>query len=309
MEKISVAVVGTGYLGKFHAQKYCNMPGVELVGVVDVDHKKATSAARRYRTKAYKKYQEILDKVDAVSIVVPTQFHYQVAKDFLQQGVDVLLEKPITTTLRQAEELIKIAQKKDLIFQAGHLERFNAAVTAMRKLLTQPLFIESQRMSPFPERGIDVDVVLDLMIHDIDIILSIVNSKIKRVEAVGAPILTNKVDIANAWIRFENGCVASINASRVSQDKRRTLKIYQPDNYIFLDYHLPKLSVCRKYTKDGRGGDFSVRMEDIGLERNDPLEKELNSFIDSVISRRAPLVSGIEGKRALEVALRILKKL
>ncbi len=309
MGKVRVAVIGAGYLGQFHAQKYCRMPGVKLIGVVDIDRKRATSAARRYRTKAYTSYPEIFDKVDAVSIVVPTQFHYQVAKDFLQQGVDILLEKPITTNLSQAEELIKIANERDLIFQVGHLERFNTAVVAMRQLLTQPRFIESQRLSPFLQRGTDVDVVLDLMIHDIDIILSIVDSRIKRVEAVGMPILTDKVDVANAWVRFENGCVANINASRVSQNRTRKIRIFQPDAYISLDYHIPKLSVYRKDSKGRQGGSPSVRMENVELERNDPLEEELKSFIGSVLTRRTPRVSGMEGKRALEVALRIIRKL
>ncbi len=309
MGKVRVAVVGIGYLGEFHAQKYYRMPGVELIGVVDIDRRRANRVAQQYRTKAYTNYPEIFDKVDAVSIVVPTQFHYQVARDFLRQGVDVLLEKPITNTLRQAEELIKIARERNLIFQVGHLERFNTAVTAMRQLLTQPLFIESQRLSPFPQRGIDVDVVLDLMIHDIDIILSIVNSRIKRVEAVGVPILTDKVDIADAWIRFENGCVANINASRVSQNSNRKLGIFQPDSYISLDYHAPKLSVYRKNARGSKKRVPSVRMEDIKLKRNDPLEEELKSFINSVLTRHPPLVSGIEGKKALEVALRIIRKL
>jgi predicted dehydrogenase len=309
MRKVRLGVVGIGYLGEFHAQKYYRMPGVELIGVVDINRKRANRVAQQYRTKAYTNYPEIFDKVEAVSIVVPTQFHYQVAKDFLRQGVDILLEKPITKTLSQAEELIKIARERNLILQVGHLERFNAAVTAMRQLLTQPLFIESQRLSPFPQRGIDVDVVLDLMIHDIDIILSIVNSRIKRVEAVGVPILTDKIDIANAWIRFGNGCVANINASRVSSNSNRKIGIFQPDSYISLDYHTPKLSLYRKKAKGRKREPPAIRMEDIRLKRNDPLEEELKSFINSVITRHPPLVSGMEGKKALEVALRIISKM
>ncbi|MBI3753014.1 MAG: Gfo/Idh/MocA family oxidoreductase, partial [Deltaproteobacteria bacterium] len=229
MRRIKVAVVGVGYLGRFHAEKYAGIPEVELIGVVDADKKQVEAVASGLKTSAFHSYKDILskDKVDAVSIVVPTSLHYSIAKDFLLHGIDVLLEKPITATLEQADDLVRIAKNKRAILQIGHLERFNAAVMAARGIVNNPLYIECHRLSPFPNRSTDVDVILDVMIHDIDIILSFVQSDIESIDAAGLAVLTNMADIANARLRFKNGCVANITASRVSKERVRKITLFQ----------------------------------------------------------------------------------
>ncbi|HLA51536.1 MAG TPA: Gfo/Idh/MocA family oxidoreductase, partial [Thermodesulfobacteriota bacterium] len=227
MKRIRVAVIGVGHLGRFHAEKYAGLPDAELVGVIDTDKKRVGEIASNLKTNAFYSYQDILskDKVDAVSIVVPTALHYRIAKDFLSQGIDCLLEKPITNTVEEADELIKEAAKRKALLQVGHLERFNAAVIAAEGIVNNPLFIECNRLSPFPNRATDVDVILDMMIHDIDIILNFVKSDIESVDAFGMPVITDKVDMANARLRFKNGCVANITASRVSKERERKITL------------------------------------------------------------------------------------
>ncbi|MBI3399245.1 MAG: Gfo/Idh/MocA family oxidoreductase [Deltaproteobacteria bacterium] len=307
--RIKVGVVGVGYLGKFHAEKYSSLPHVELVGVVDTDKKRADEIAAGLKTKAFYSYRDILSKdtVDAVSIVVPTSLHYKIAKDFLSNGIDALLEKPITNILQEADELIMEAKKNKAILQVGHLERFNAAVMAMNGIVNNPMFIESYRLSPFPNRGADVDVILDMMIHDIDIILNFVKSEIGSVDAVGIPVITGKVDIANARIKFQNGCVSNITASRVSKERVRKIQLFQDDAYISIDYANQNMAVCRKV--GGGGREFPQIVEkDMRIEKTDTLLEEIKAFVDCVISRKLPLVSGEDGKRALEVAQMIQKE-
>ncbi|MCI0529163.1 MAG: Gfo/Idh/MocA family oxidoreductase, partial [Nitrospira sp.] len=236
MNKIKVGVVGVGYLGQHHARIYSKMPGVELVGVVDIDAEKANAIAAQTGCQAYGDYHALLDQVQAVSIVVPTVLHHELASKFLRAGMDVLLEKPMTVTLQEADELIQEAEKKGSLLQIGHLERFNSVVRALNGRIQKPRFIESHRLGPFVERGTDVHVVLDLMIHDIDIILSLVNSPVELIRAVGVPVISSQIDIANARIEFASGCVANVTASRVSRDKMRKVRIFQPDVYISLDY-------------------------------------------------------------------------
>lgn len=310
MRKIKVGVIGVGHLGKFHAEKYATLSGVELAAVVDTDKKQADDIAAKLKTKAFYSYKDILSKdaVDAVSIVVPTSLHYSIAKDFLASGIDVLLEKPITNTLKEADELIGIAVNKKAILQIGHLERFNAAVMAMDGIVNNPMFIESDRLSPFPNRGADVDVILDVMIHDIDIILNFVKSEIESVDAVGIPVITDKVDIANARIKFQNGCVANVTASRVSKERMRKIRLFQHDAYISIDYAHQHMAVFKKVL--GKDGALpQIVEEDMKIEKSDTLLEEAKAFVDCVISRKSPLVSGEDGRRALEVAQRIQEKI
>ncbi|MBT9440161.1 MAG: Gfo/Idh/MocA family oxidoreductase, partial [Desulfobacterales bacterium] len=231
MKKLRVGVIGTGYLGKFHAEKYAGMDEVELVGVVDIEKEKAENTAANFGISAYTNYKDLFGKVDAVSIVVPTPVHFTVSKNFLENGIDVLIEKPITTTLEEADELIKIAESKDLIIQVGHLERFNPAVVALQDIVKNPRFIESHRLSIYKERCTDVSVILDLMIHDIDIILNFVRYSIKSIHAAGIPVISKHVDIANARLEFENGCVANVTASRISTKNERKIRLFQKDAY------------------------------------------------------------------------------
>ncbi|MBI5874994.1 MAG: Gfo/Idh/MocA family oxidoreductase [Deltaproteobacteria bacterium] len=308
--RIKVAVIGVGYLGKFHAEKYAGIPEVELVGVVDADKKQAEAVASGLKTSAFHSYKDILskDKVDAVSIVVPTSLHYSIAKDFLSQGIDCLLEKPITNTLAEADELIRIAVNKKAILQIGHLERFNAAVMAARGRVNNPLYIECHRLSPFPNRSTDVDVILDVMIHDIDIILHLVKSEIESIDATGLPVLTNMADIANARLRFKNGCVANITASRVSKERVRKITLFQQDGYTAIDYANQTMTVFRKASE--RSGELPhIAEEAVNIEKNDTLLQEIKAFVNSVITRKPPAVSGEDGRRALEAAQMIQEKI
>jgi len=309
MKKLRTAVVGVGYLGQFHAEKYAQLPNAELVAVVDADRQRADEIAAKLGSRGVTDYRQILDEVDAVSIVVPTQYHFEVARAFLERGVHVLLEKPITTTLAEADELIRIARERHAIFQVGHLERFNPVVMALDGILTKPGFIESVRIAPFKPRGTDVNVVLDLMIHDIDIIQNIVGSPVKQINSIGAPVFTDEEDIANARIQFMNGCVANVTASRISLKSERRMRIFQPDSYISVDFQNKKLAVFHKGDGEMFPGVPNVQMEEKSFEQGDALKSEIESFLDSVVSGKPPVVTGEDGRRALETALLINKKL
>jgi predicted dehydrogenase len=309
VEKLKVGVVGVGYFGQFHVEKYAKIEDVELVGVVDMDGSRAREIAKRYRTQPFFQGADLFQRVQAVSIAVPTPFHYSVTKECFLEGVDVLLEKPISSTLEEADELISLSESKGLIFQIGHLERFNGALSGIEARVQHPLFIESHRLGPFSGRGAEVDVVLDLMIHDLDIILSLVDAKVKKFQAVGIPVLTHAPDIANARIEFENGCTANLTASRVSEEKIRNTQIYQPDGILSIDYLLQKLSFSKKVVLPGRKKMPEMITEEIPVKKTDLLETEIHSFLQSVRNRESPSVSGLDGKRALELALRIVQKI
>jgi predicted dehydrogenase len=309
VEKLKVGVVGVGYFGQFHAEKYAKIEDVDLVGVVDIDASRAKEIAKRYRTQSLFHHTDLFNKVQAVSIAVPTPFHYSMTKDFFLRGIDVLLEKPISNTLEEADELIGLAESKDLIFQIGHLERFNGALSGIGGRIENPLFIESHRLGPFSGRGADVDVVLDLMVHDIDIILSLISAKVRQFEAVGIPILTRYSDIANARIEFENGCAASLTASRVSKEKIRKTRIFQPDGILSIDYLSQRLSLSKKAIPFGKEEMPEMVAEEIPVEKIDLLEAEIRSFLQSVKDRKKARVSGSDGKRALALALQIIQKI
>lgn len=307
MESVRVGVIGVGYLGKFHAEKYAGMEDVELVGVVDVVPELASSIAQKHGTKAYSDYRDLIGKVDAVSIVVPTPLHFTISRDFLEGNIHILLEKPMTETLEQADALIRMADERNLIIQIGHLERFNPAVMALNEVIDRPWFIESHRLALFNERGTEVDVVLDLMIHDIDIILSLVNSDVKGINAVGVPVVTSRIDIANARLQFESGCVANVTASRISMKNMRKIRIFQKDTYVSVDYAGRDVTIIGK---KGQGVALPIpgmTMLHKTFEKADALEAELAAFVDSVRTGRRPLVSAREGRRALQVAMDIIQ--
>ncbi|MBI4193682.1 MAG: Gfo/Idh/MocA family oxidoreductase [Betaproteobacteria bacterium] len=296
------AVIGVGYLGRYHAQKYAALEDVQLVAVADANLARAREVAREYGCRAVDDFRAIIGDVDLVSIVVPTERHYEVARTCLDAGAHILLEKPVSRTLEEAEELIRLASSRRRVFQVGHLERFNPAVRALQELLLEPVFVESYRLASFRPRGIDVDVVLDLMIHDIDIILNLVKSDIADVRPIGYPVLTDEVDIASARLEFTNGCVANVTASRVSNKSERKLRVFQQDAYLSLDLQPPKL-VCWRRLRDGGGA--RLEPEERGFAQADLLLEEVRSFVDAVRFGTPPMVSGADGKRALEVALRI----
>lgn len=309
MDKLRVGVIGVGYLGKFHAEKYAAMEDVELVGVADVHADTAAAVAEKCKTAMYADYHELLPHVQAVSIVVPTTGHHQVAVDCLEHGVDILIEKPMTSTLTEADDLIARAEARDLIIQVGHLERFNPAVLAMEAHLTQPMFIESIRIHMFKNRGTDVDVVLDLMIHDIDIVLSIVNSPLRTIHTVGVPVVTPHTDIANARLIFENGCTANVTVSRISKDNIRRLRVFQPRCYIAVDYAKKEIMVIRQQTELGKDGLPREEIVTSSFVEKDALEAELRNFVANVRNRTTPKVSGREGRRALAVAFQIMAQI
>jgi len=309
MKKLRTAVIGVGYLGQFHAEKYAQLEGSDLVAVVDTDRPRAEEIAAKLGTRGLSDYRELIGEVDAVSIVVPTQYHFEVARAFLDRGAHVLLEKPITVTLEEADELIRIARERGAVLQVGHLERFNPVVMALDGLLTRPGFIESIRIAPFKPRGTDVNVVLDLMIHDIDIIQNMLKSPVRQINSIGAPVFTGEADIANARILFENGCVANVTASRISLKSERKMRIFQPESYISVDFQNKKLAVFRKGEGEMFPGVPNIEMDERNFEAGDALKSEIMAFLDAVNGGKPPVVSGLDGRQALETALMINKKL
>jgi len=300
MSTVRAAVVGVGYLGRFHAEKYRANLGTELVGVADVDAARAREVASALGVQAFTDHRQLLGRVDCASVAVPTQFHHAVTRDLLEGGIDVLVEKPLTSTLEEAKQLVELAVKGGRVLQVGHLERFNPAFVALDGVVRQPRFIECHRLAPFTERGTDVDVVLDVMIHDIDLLLAMVPSPLRAVEAVGVPVLTQSVDIANARLRFANGCIANVTASRVSLKRERKFRIFQGDAYFSIDFDQRQVRVCRRESDaDGR---TSLTVEQIAVEDGDALANEIAAFVQAVRARETPPVTGWDGLRALEVA-------
>ena len=309
MQKLRIGVVGVGYLGKFHAQKYYHMPDVQLVGVVDTDADRGSTVANENQTTYYPDHQSLFDKVDAVSIAAPTPFHYSIAKDFLNNGVDVLIEKPITNVLKDADDLITLADSNGLIIQVGHLERFNPAVVALNGKIDQPRFIESHRLSIFQGRCTDVSVVLDLMIHDIDLILNLVRSEIKTVSAAGISVISGNVDIANARLEFENGAVANVTASRISAKNERKLRLFQKNAYISIDFANHNITLVHPDANQSQGIIPGMKIEQLSFDKSDALDDELKSFVLAVRDRQEPLVTGKMGRDALKTALSIMSQI
>jgi predicted dehydrogenase len=307
MKKIRVGVVGMGHLGNYHLQKYKKISGCEIVGVADIEEDRAERAAGTFKCPAYGDYRRLIGTVDAVSIAVPTRAHHSVARDFLAAGVDVLLEKPVTATLEEADDLIRLAEERHLIFQVGFVERFNPAITALRTLNIKPLFIETHRLHPFFERGTDVDVILDLMIHDLDIILDFVRSPVRSVDAAGVSVLSDKIDISNARITFESGCVANVTVSRITAKTMQKIRFFEPAGYHSVDYgKRALLSLGKKNEADGR---LTITENKLKVKKLDPLEEEIRSFLDAVAGRTAPLVSGKDSRASLELGLTIIERM
>jgi len=301
------AVVGVGYLGRFHAQKYKSLPNSELVGIADPAPACAEVAAE-LGVPGHADYRELLGRVDAVSIVTPTPLHFPVALAFLESGAHVLVEKPMTVTIEEGTLLVEAAARTRRVLQVGHLERFNAAVQAVQPLLRVPRFIECARLAPFKHRGTDVDVVLDLMIHDIDLILSIVRSPVISVDAIGSSVFSNEIDIANARLRFANGCVANATASRVSLKTERRLRLFQDDAYVSVDLHQKVLTVIRKGAGIGSDGMPQVAIEETSYEQGDALKAEIEAFLEAAATGSAPAVCGDDGLLALRTAVSIAEQ-
>ena len=311
---VRVGVIGVGYLGQHHARIYSELKDIELVALADTDEKRAITFAEKYGCKAFSDYREILPKVDALSIVTPTTSHHSIAIECLRAGKDILIEKPITENIKEADELIMEAEKHGCILQVGHLERYNSALRAASGMINEPRFIESERLSPFLGRGTDVDVTLDLMIHDADIVLAIMSQQInppsppfskggrggiiKEIRAVGAKVFTDKIDVAKAWLSFENGCTAVLTASRLSPEKQRILKVFQKDSCLYVDY---KSCEVRHYHKTAKG----IFLDVIKSDNKEPLREELEDFIRCVKERKRPRVSAIEARKALQIVLDI----
>lgn len=307
--RLKVGVVGVGYLGRQHARIYATMPEVELVGVVDTDADVARSIAREYGCQAWSEADGLIDQVQAVSIAVPTSLHAEITKPFLQAGVHVLLEKPIASTLAEAEVLVACAEKSNTILQIGHLERFNPGIMALAERVSQPRFIEAHRLGIFVDRSTDVDVVIDLMIHDIDIVISLVRSGIRNISADGIRVITDHVDIANTRLEFDNGAVANVTASRVSNKRLRRIRVFGKDCYYGLDYIKQTLEVAYA-APDANGGRWPhIVTESLELTPYPPLEAEIAHFVRTVQTASSPLVDGRAGLEALRVALQVREKI
>ncbi len=298
LKKTRVGVIGVGHLGQHHARIYAGMPDVELVGICDTDPGRARLLSRKYKTSYFQDHRQMFGIIDCASVVVPTELHFAVAKDFLENGISVLIEKPMARSVEEAEGLLSTAQQKGLTIQVGHVERFNAAVMALNEVQGNVRFIECHRLGPFKKRALDVGVVLDLMIHDIDIILALVKSEIASIDAVGVNILTDHEDLANVRIRFKNGAVANLTASRVTDKEMRKIRLFKDDCYISLDYVKQESVLYRKINNRITG-------KLINIKKEEPLKKELEAFIGCIKSGERPLVSGEEGRDALKIALQI----
>jgi predicted dehydrogenase len=304
---LKIAVVGVGHLGRHHARILSSLPGVTLVAVVDRNRPRAEEIAAANGARALTDYRELFGEVDAVTIAVPTELHAEIGVQFLAAGVPALVEKPLARSLAEADALIAAAARGGVTLAVGHTERFNPAVAAARPLLVDPRFIEVHRLGTFPERSLDIDVVFDLMIHDIDVVLSLVRSEVESIEAVGVPVLTGRVDIANVRLRFANGCIANLTASRISRDRVRKIRFFQPAAYLSIDYAAQKIELW-KLVK-GAGPMPSIEGGDVDVANEEPLKRELADFVDAIILRRPPLVTGADGRRALALAQAITDKI
>jgi len=301
MSVLRVGVAGVGHIGSNHARIYADLPSVEFSAVYDIDAARANSIAKKYAVTAAKSLEEFADLVDAVSVATPTSTHHAIAHPLLTLGKHLLVEKPITENTREASELVDLAARRRLVLQVGHVERFNPILSALEARLSRPRFIEAHRLSPYPDRSTDIGVVLDLMIHDLEVILHLVRSPVQHIDAVGVPVLSRGEDIANARLRFQNGCVANITSSRISPERMRKIRVFQEDAYLSLDYQNQSGEVYRRV--DGR-----ITREKVQIEREEPLKRQLMSFAECASTGREPRVSGFQATAALELAVEITKR-
>jgi predicted dehydrogenase len=304
---LRVAVVGVGHLGRHHARILAALPGVDLVAVADINRPRAEEVAAACGTRALTYYRDLIGQVDAVTLAVPTELHREIALPFLSAGIPALIEKPMARSIAEADDIIAVAERSRTTLAVGHTERFNPAVAAARPLLTDPRFIEVHRLGAFPERSLDIDVVFDLMIHDLDVVLSLVQSDVESIDAVGVPVLTGRVDIANARVRFVNGCIANLTASRISRDRVRKIRFFQPQAYVSIDYAAQKVE--RWHLVKGSGPMPAIEGGELEVANEEPLKRELADFVDAVVARRAPMVTGEDGRRALALAQQITDKM
>jgi predicted dehydrogenase len=304
---VRIAVVGVGHLGRHHARLLANSPDVRLIGVVDVNSARAREVASQYGVAAHSDWRAVIGSVDAVTIAAPTEAHAVIAAAFLEQRVHVLVEKPITATTAEADRLLALARAHEVVLAVGHTERFNPAVAHVKPLLAAPRFIEVHRLGTFPERSLDIDVVFDLMIHDLDLVLDIVGGEVAAIEAVGVPVLTPRVDIANVRLRFDNGCIANLTASRISRDRVRKIRFFQRDAYISVDYAAQEVEVYRLVAKSGQMP--AIEGGKVDIPREEPLKRELEDFVRAVRDGRAPLVTGAQGRAALALAERVVERM
>jgi predicted dehydrogenase len=306
-DRVRLAVIGVGHLGRHHARIAGTLEGAELVAVVDTNEERASAASTATGAPARSDYRDVIGHVDAVTIAVPTEQHRDVALPFLERGVAVLVEKPMARSLGEAEELVAAARASGATLAVGHTERYNPAVAAVLPLVTAPRFIEVHRLGAFPDRSLDIDVVFDLMIHDLDIILALVGTAVESIEAVGVPVLTTRYDIANARLRFAGGCIANVTASRISKERVRKIRFFQPDAYISIDYAAQEVEGWRLVRKDGARP--SIEGGPLPVERDEPLRREISDFVRAVRTKSAPLVDGGAGLRALALATRVAEKM
>jgi predicted dehydrogenase len=309
LEMMRVAVIGVGQMGRHHARVYAALEAVQLVGVCDINRARAEAVAAEYHTTPYDDYRQLLDRVAAVTVAVPTEKHVAIGGDLLRNGVSVLMEKPISRTLDEADELIVAAARSNAVLQIGHLERFNPAVRAVERIVTKPRFFEAHRLGVFSPRSLDIDVVMDLMIHDLDVILSLLNTEVVTISAVGVPILSPRVDIANARIEFADGCVANVTASRISRDKVRKLRFFQPHDYVSLDYANQDVEVFSLISPPGAVGQPEISHRWLPVQKYEPLRAQIESFLRCVREKAKPLIDGQQGRRALALALEVMQKI
>lgn len=302
MKNLRIGVVGVGHIGRNHARLYAELPNAEFTGIYDTDPAVAQQIAQEFGIRAASSLSDFAEQVDAASIATPTNVHFEVGRELLNGGKHLLIEKPIAENPAHATELAELAAQRQLILQVGHVERFNPVLRALEERLTHPRFIEAHRLSPYPNRSTDIGVVLDLMIHDLEIILHLVRSPVQTIDAVGVPVLSRGEDIANARLRFEDGCVANITSSRISPERMRKIRVFQEDAYLSLDYQNQSGEIYRK----GSGG---IIREAVEIEREEPLKRQLAAFIECASTGRAPKVSGFQATAALELAVEITKRI
>ncbi|MGE0882934.1 MAG: Gfo/Idh/MocA family protein [Blastocatellales bacterium] len=307
--KIKTAVIGVGHLGKEHARVYHSIADAELVAVCDTNEANGRAIAERYSVRFVNDYRELIGEVEAVSVATPTVNHHETACAFLEAGAAVLVEKPISRTLEEADEMIRLAESKNVVLQVGHIERLNPAFQALQQQLSSPKFFEAHRMGIFTLRSLDIDVVMDLMVHELDIISSLVKSEVVKIEAVGIPILTPKIDLANARLEFANGCIANITASRVAGERLRKLRVFQPNEYYSLDYAEQQVGMFKLLPPKTAGALPEIVAQGLEITKREPLLAEIESFVSAVSNKTAPVVTGTEGRRALALALEVLEKI
>ena len=302
MKKLRIGVVGVGHIGSNHARIYSELPNAQLVGILDIDPARADEIGGKYKAKAVASLNEFAGMIDAASVATPTSAHFSIARDLLAQGKHLLIEKPITEKTSDARDLAQVAAEKGLVLQVGHVERFNPVLSALEQRLTHPRFIEAHRLSPYPNRSTEIGVVLDLMIHDLEIILHLVGSMVENIDAVGVPVLSRGEDIANARLRFASGCIANVTSSRISPERMRKIRVFQEDAYLSLDYQGQSGEIYRRV-------DGQITREPVAIEKEEPLRQQLASFVDCALTGGEPRVSGSHAAAALELAVEITRRI